>query len=126
MGLTDTAGDDHPADPITGAEFLQEDLGGDLEEDVEQEERSQTCERDGRGLSAQEERGAITGTRNRSGLTGVVDGIRHGDRLEKTSDTGVTDVATIEKGQEVGDGEGRQDPDLRRDRDASRQITTHI
>lgn len=45
-------------------------------------------------------------------LTGVVEGIRHGDGNGQSGDLGVSDVASIEKGQEVGDSKRGQDPDL--------------
>jgi hypothetical protein len=45
-------------------------------------------------------------------LTGVVEGIRHGYGNGQSGDLGVSDVASIEKGQEVGDSKRGQDSDL--------------
>jgi hypothetical protein len=45
-------------------------------------------------------------------LTGVVEGIRHGDGNSQSGDLGVSDVTSIEKGQEVGDSKRGQDSDL--------------
>ena len=104
-GLTDTTSDDHSADPQTRPKLLEEDLGGDLKQNVEHEERGETC-RGGFSLVV------MVQDKSWGVLTGVVDAVGHGDRIEQTSDPGIPDIASIKEGQEVGDGERRQDSHL--------------